>query len=126
MAGSSKNIKIAGISFSIPVETVDIQTFEGGELIKEYIEYPDHTVPKKTFQNGYIKGLVVDLSGVKEQQFKGLLGKENLSFVYNSSEKTYSGTGFIALSSEGGKKQGESQSDTFDLICQTGKLSIGS
>ena len=124
MAGSSRNIKIAGIPFSIPVETIDIQTFEGGEIIKEYIEYADHTVPKKTFQNGYIKGLVVDLSGVKEQQFKGLLGKENLSFVYNSPEKSYSGTGFIALSSESGKKQGEAQSDTFDMICQTGKLSI--
>jgi hypothetical protein len=124
MAGSSRNVKIAGITFSIPVETVDIQTFEGGELIKEFVEYPDHTVPKKTYQNGYVKGLVVDLSGVKEQQFKGLLGKENLSFVYNSSEKTHSGTGYIVLSNEAGKKQGEGQSDTFDLICQTGKLSI--
>ena len=124
MAGSSRNVKIAGITFSIPVETTDIQTFEGGELIKEFIEYPDHKIPKKTFQNGYIKWLVVDLSGVKEQQFKNLFGKENLSFVYNSSEKTYSGTGYIVLSGEGGKKQGETQSDTFDLICQTGKLSI--
>jgi len=124
MAGSSRNVKIAGITFSIPVETTDIQTFEGGELIKEYIEYPDHTVPKKTYQNGYINGLVVDLSGVKEQQFKGLFGKENLSFVYNSSEKTYSGTGYIVLSNEGSKKQGEAQSDAFDLVCQTGKLSI--
>jgi hypothetical protein len=126
MAGASRNIKIAGITFSIPVETTDIQTFEGGEIIKEYIEYPDHTVPKKTFQNGCVKGLVVDLSGVKEQQFKGLLGKENLSFVYNSSEKTYGGTGYIVLSNESGKKQGEGQSDTFDMVCQTGKLSITS
>ena len=50
MAGSSRNVKIAGITFSIPVETTDIQTFEGGELIKEYIEYPDHTVPKRPFK----------------------------------------------------------------------------
>ena len=124
MAGSSKTVKIAGITFAIPVETVDIQTFEGGEFIKEFIEYSDHTVPKKTYQNGYIKGLVIDLSGPKEKQFKGLLGKENLSFVYTSPEKTYSGTGFIVLSGDSGKKQGEAQSDSFDLVCQTGKLSI--
>jgi hypothetical protein len=99
-------------------------SFRDGELTAEYIEYPDHTVPKKTFKNGYVKGLVVDLSGVKEQQFKGPLAKENLSFVYNSSEKTCSGTGYIVLSSESGKKQGEGQSDTFDLVYQTGKLSI--
>lgn len=126
MAGSSRNIKIAGISFSIPVETTDIQTFDGGEIIKEFIEYPTHTIPKKSFQNGYIKGLIVDLSGVKEQQFKGLLGKENLSFVYTSSEKIYSGTGYIVLTGESGKKQGEAQSDSFDIVCQTGKLSITS
>ena len=41
MAGSSRNVKIAGITFSIPVETTDIQTFEGGELIKEYIVITD-------------------------------------------------------------------------------------
>lgn len=124
MAGISRSIQIAGIQFSIPVETTDITTFEGGEYIKEYIEYINHVVPKKFFQNGYIKGLIIDLSGTKENQFFNLLNKENLSFVYSSPEgKNYSGTGFIVLSSEASKKQGESQSQTFDLIAN-GKLTI--
>jgi hypothetical protein len=66
----------------------------------------------------------VDLSGIKEQQFMGLLGKENISFTYTSPEKTYSGTGYIEISDDPGKNQGQAQTATFSLICQTGKLSV--
>lgn len=122
MAGSSRTLKIAGISFSIPVDNEDIQVYVGGYHHSEAIEYPDHTVPKTTYKNGRIKGLTVDLSGVKEQQFHNLLDQQNLSFTYSAPEGDYSGSGYIVLSGEAGKKQGTAQSDSFDLVCQNGGL----